>query len=285
MKNTPPLYEKGTVLSKDGTVIGYRKLGRGPGLILVHGGLKSSQDFMKLAQMLSDSFTVYVVDRRGRGFSGAYGSDDDVVMCEAEDIRALAAETKTHNIFALSSGALATLKAALITPSLKNIALYEPPLSINGSVPTAWVARYESDLAQAKVASALVEGMKGLRVVPVFAILPRWLSLPLLGLVMRLQGKSTAEEVTIRSLVPTWHYDMIIVDEMKDSLNNYAALSAHFLLLGGTKSPAFLATALGHLSEILPHVERVTYPGLGHDGPEDDGRPELVAKDLQRFFN
>jgi pimeloyl-ACP methyl ester carboxylesterase len=64
---------KETVRSADGTTIGYRQLGRGAGVILLHGGMKTSQDFMTLAAALSDAFTVYVVDRRGRGLSGPIG--------------------------------------------------------------------------------------------------------------------------------------------------------------------------------------------------------------------
>jgi hypothetical protein len=41
-----PIYQNSSATSRDGTTIGYRQLGHGPGLILVHGGMKSSQDFM-----------------------------------------------------------------------------------------------------------------------------------------------------------------------------------------------------------------------------------------------
>jgi pimeloyl-ACP methyl ester carboxylesterase len=78
-------YEKDSNTSRDGTTIGYRQLGHGPGLILVHGGMKSSQDFMKLAEVLSDDFTVYLPDRRGRGLSGGYG-DHFSIMREVEDM-------------------------------------------------------------------------------------------------------------------------------------------------------------------------------------------------------
>ena len=52
--------------SRDGTIIGYRQLGRGPGVIAVHGGMQAAQNLMKLAGALADSFTVYLPDRRGR---------------------------------------------------------------------------------------------------------------------------------------------------------------------------------------------------------------------------
>src|SRR4051812_2850379 len=64
-----------SVTSKDGTTIGYRKVGHGPGLLIVHGAAESSQSHRQLAEALADTFTVYLPDRRGRGLSGPYGKD------------------------------------------------------------------------------------------------------------------------------------------------------------------------------------------------------------------
>jgi hypothetical protein len=36
-------YTKGFVTSKDGTTIGYRQMGTGPGIILLHGGINASR--------------------------------------------------------------------------------------------------------------------------------------------------------------------------------------------------------------------------------------------------
>ena len=72
--NSTP-YEKRSVVSRDGTTIGYRRMGSGPGLVLVHGGMQASQNLMKLATALAEKFTVCVLDRRGRGLSGPFGDD------------------------------------------------------------------------------------------------------------------------------------------------------------------------------------------------------------------
>jgi hypothetical protein len=63
-------YTTGSVVSQDGTPIGYRQYGHGPGLVLEQGGMGSAHNFHQLAGLLSDTFTVYVPDRRGRGLSG-----------------------------------------------------------------------------------------------------------------------------------------------------------------------------------------------------------------------
>src|SRR5262249_3305203 len=141
MSHTAIPYTKDAVTSADGTRIGYRRLGAGPGAILIHGGMEASQHFMSLAAALSDRFGVYVPDRRGRGLSGPFGEPYSVAR-DCEDIAALVKETGARNIFGLSSGALIVLRAALVVPSLERVALYEPPLSIGGSAPVSWVTRY-----------------------------------------------------------------------------------------------------------------------------------------------
>jgi pimeloyl-ACP methyl ester carboxylesterase len=279
----PPRYAKDSVRSSDGTVIGYRQLGRGPGLILVHGGMKSSQHFMKLAEILSDAFTIYVPDRRGRGLSGPHGDDFSIVR-EVEDIQALVARTGARDVFGLSTGALATLRTALATPSLRRIALYEPPLSVNGSVPLSWVPRYEREIAADRRAAAVVTALKGIGTEPFMTTIPRFLLTPLLVVGMRLMGEPQGDDVSIRALAPTQRYDMIAVREMADTLADYRSLQTRVLLLGGTRSPAWLGPALDNLAATLPHSRRVTLEGLGHDSPEDDGKPERVASELRRFF-
>src|SRR5258708_30294572 len=91
-------YSTDSVLSEDGTMIGYRQFGRGPGLILVHGGMMASQNFLKLAVALSDGFTVYVPDRRGRGFSGPFGENYGMKKA-CEDMDALLRKTGANLVF------------------------------------------------------------------------------------------------------------------------------------------------------------------------------------------
>ncbi|MFI6920600.1 alpha/beta fold hydrolase [Nonomuraea spiralis] len=283
MRNEPRTPHE-QVLSADGTTIGYRRRGRGPGLILVHGGMQASQHFAKLAAALSTDFTVYVPDRRGRGLSGPHGADFGV-MREVEDIQALVTATGASQIFGLSTGALVVLRTALSTPALDRIALYEPPLSIDGSAPMDWVPRYDHEVAMGKSASALVTALKGLDAEPsLFSRIPRFALVPLLAIGARLQGAGPADEVPVKALIPTQHFDMQVVREMADTVMDYAALDARVLLLGGTKSADYLRLALRKLSEVLPHARSVDLPGIGHSGPEDDGAPLVVAEALREFF-
>ncbi|MGI5243814.1 hypothetical protein [Dactylosporangium sp. CA-139066] len=36
-------------------------------------------------------------------------------------------------------------------------------------------------------------------------------------------------------------------------------------------------------ARVLPHAERMTLDGLTHEGPEDDGKPLVVARVLRDF--
>ena len=59
-----------TTLSKDGTRIAYDKTGQGPALLLVAGAFQDRKAMRAYAGPLSEHFTVYNYDRRGRGESG-----------------------------------------------------------------------------------------------------------------------------------------------------------------------------------------------------------------------
>ncbi|MEU7870907.1 alpha/beta hydrolase [Dactylosporangium sp. NPDC049140] len=277
-------YSKAKVRSLDGTLIAYRQYGAGgPGLVLVHGGMKAAQHFHTLATALAGDFSVYVPDRRGRGMSGPHGPGHGVAR-EVEDLQALLAGAGARFVFGLSAGALITLRTALATPAVERIALFEPPLSIAGSVPTAWLPRYERELDSGRRAAALVTAMKALPVEPLFTRVPRLALTPMLALGLRAQP-ARPDETTIADLVPTQRYDMRLVQELADTLPDYAALAARVLLLGGTRSPAFFTTALAALAETLPDARRRTLDGLTHEGPEDDGRPAVVAEVLRDFFS
>jgi pimeloyl-ACP methyl ester carboxylesterase len=272
----------GQVTSADGTRIGYRQFGSGPGLILVHGGLQTSQNFTRLAAALSDVFTVYVPDRRGRGLSGSHGVDY-TIRKECEDINALLNRTGAHNLFGLSSGALIVLQAALTFPAIYKVALYEPPLPTDRSSPATWAPRYEKELAEGKLASAMVTIIKGTGDSSIVSALPRFILEPMMTLAIRSES-SQSDEVPLKTLIPTVHFDTQLVAEMEGSLENFKAIRAEVLLLGGSKSQAYLKAALDASGSVLPHARRVEYPGLGHLATDNDGKPELIAQDLHRFF-
>ena len=278
----------GSVISKDGTTIGYRQLGAGPGLVVLHGAMESAQSHLQLAEALADTFTVYLPDRRGRGLSGPYGTGS-VVGEAIEDLDALLAKTGAHYVFGVSSGAIISLQAALTLPAIRKAAIFEPPLIANGPGPTVWLTRFDDELAQGKVAAAMITGMKGAKMgPPMLNLMPRWLLERLTTMMMASEEKKAgADDVTMRMLAPTLHYDFQLVIEMDGRLESFRALGTDVLLLGGSKSPAYLTRAVAALEKVLPHATRVEFPGLGHEasGNRDRrGQPERVAQALRRFF-
>jgi pimeloyl-ACP methyl ester carboxylesterase len=154
--------------------------------------MQAAQNLIKLAAALADSFTVYLPDRRGRGRSGPPGSHYSLAA-ECEDIDALAQATGARNIFGLSSGAIIALQAALVLPAIGKAAVYEPPLSVGHSTPTGWVARYDREVAQGKLASAAITAIRGTQTAPpLLRLVPRIaLELPL-NAALRLGGDNSA---------------------------------------------------------------------------------------------
>jgi pimeloyl-ACP methyl ester carboxylesterase len=281
-------YITGTVVSKDGTTIGYRQLGRGPGLVVLHGAMESAQSHMQLAEALADTYTVYLPDRRGRGLSGPYGTGSGVHQ-DVDDMDALLAKTGAHDVFGVSSGAIICLEAALALPAIHKAAIFEPPLMFNGSAPTRWLTRFDNELAEGNIAAAMVTGMKGAEMgPPMLNRIPRWLLERMTTMMMASEDKKAADDdVTMRMLAPTLHYDFQLVIEMDGALENFRAVRAEVLLLGGSKSPAYLTRAVDALEKVLPHVTRVEFPGLGHEASGNSdrrGQPERVAQELRRFF-
>ncbi|KAB2379238.1 alpha/beta fold hydrolase [Actinomadura montaniterrae] len=275
-------FDQARVRSADGTTIGYRIYGRGPALVLMHGGMLAAQNLTGLAHALSDARTVVVPDRRGRGTSGPHGPDFHVTR-EVQDLQAIVRATGARDVFGLSTGALVTLRTALATPALDRIALYEPPLSVDGSAPVDWQPRYEREIAAGRLVSALVTIFKGLRTEPFANRIPRPVLVALLAAGARLQ-RPGADEAPIADLIPTMSYDLRIIRDMADTAADYKALQAQVLLMGGSKSPAYFTTALDELTAVLPHSGRVTLNGLGHSGPENDEDPTAVAAQLRTFF-
>ncbi len=284
-------YTIGTVISQDGTTIGYRQFGQGPGVVLLHGAMETAQSHMQLATALADAFTVYLVDRRGRGLSGPFGNEYSIQK-EVQDLDALLTKTGAHDVFGVSSGGVICLQASLSLPAIHKAALYEPALIVNGSISTAFLPRYDREIAQGKVAAALVTGMKGAQMgPPIFNAMPRWLLESFTRSGMKSEDKTAKSgDVTMRMLAPTLHYDFQLIAEMAETLERFSAVRADVLLLGGSKSPTYLKAALDALEKVLPHVQRIEFPGLDHGGSSDKsntnrgGEPQRVAQELRRFF-
>lgn len=272
--------------SADGTVLRRYACGQGPPLVIVHGGMQRARSHSLLAAGLADRFTVHTYDRRGRGGSGPPGPRYGMER-ECEDLAALLRETGATDLFGHSSGALIGLEAARTLP-LRRVALYEPPLSLAGSVPTAWLPRFEAELARGRTAAAMVTAASGLRLMAVPRLVPRFLLVWLVGLMLRQSGRDDRSWVAgLAQLVPTQRLDMRLVEEMDSTAERFRTLPASVLLLGGGRAPAFLGRTLDALEQILPVVQRIRFPDLTHSAPDDStpaAQKAPIAAALKSFF-
>ena len=279
----------GYVTSADGTAIGYHRLGGGPGLVVLHGQMESAQSHRQLAEALAGTFTVYLPDRRGRGLSGPYGADHSVER-EVEDLAAVLAASGAERVFGVSVGALVLLRAAITLPAIRQAAVYEPPLFVDGPAPTAWLDRFDRELAAGRVADALVTAMLAAKMgPPVFGVLPRGLLAFLSGRMMAAQAAKAAEgDVTMRMLAPTLSQEGRLVARLARTQEELRAVRADTLLMGGGKSPAYFKAALDALERVVPNARRVEFAGLGHGGSgntDQRGKPDRVAAELRGFFS
>lgn len=129
----------GTVTSKDGTQIAFRRIGEGPPIICVDGAfghLAFNPEPDRLSTLLAPNFTVYTYSRRGRPPSG--DTLPYAVEREIEDIEALIAEAGGEAyLYGMSSGAVLALEAAASGLAVTRLALYEPPFIVDDSRPPA----------------------------------------------------------------------------------------------------------------------------------------------------
>lgn len=127
----------GSITSADRTEIAYERTGQGPPVVLVHGTACHRLDWREVVPALSEEFTVYAINRRGRDDSG--DSEEYAIEREYEDIIAVLEHVDSaHNsdeplsLVGHSYGAIITLNSILETSLVDRLVLFEPPL---GDVP------------------------------------------------------------------------------------------------------------------------------------------------------
>jgi pimeloyl-ACP methyl ester carboxylesterase len=282
----------GSVLSKDGTRIGYLQVGQGPAAVLLHGSNESARSHTQLALALADAFTIYLPDRRGRGLSGPHRPDHGI-RTEVEDLQAVLAGSGAQKVFGVSVSALIALEAARTQPAIRQIAAYEPALLMDTTRYTGWVGRFDQEMAKGKVAAAEITSLYGLDLAPpAFKLMGRRLAEALTNRAMNSEDKqATGDTVTERQLAPTLRYEGLLLAETAGTIGAFAEVAAEVLLLGGDmKRPAFIRPAVDALARTLPHNRRVRFPGLEHGGSTDvgptnrGGKPEVVAPAIRSFF-
>ncbi len=267
-----------TLISQDGTKIGYFSIGDGPAVIVIPGVLSMAADYAAFAHALSRHFSVHTIERRGRGESGAQG-DNYSIERECEDVRALRARTGASLLVGHSYGGLIALEVARADWGFRKIAVYEPGVSIDGCLPTQWMPGYAAKLAQNRRLDAFVEFTLAdapLRIQRT----PRWLmKLMLLGLVCCFRQYRQMLGLLAQNL-----HEWKEIARLDNSCENYRQIAASVLLMCGGKSESKAVTlAMERLAAILPCSETRVFPRLDHFGIERTA-PRVVAEAVSDHF-
>ena len=263
-----------SVRSNDGTEIAYDKRGQGPPLILVAGGIAyraiaPSED--QLADLLSDRFTVFRYDRRGRGGSG--DTQPYAPEREIEDLGALVDEAgEAAGVYGLSSGAVLALDAAEAGVPISALALYEAPFVVDDSrepMPDDYVSRLREFVAADRRGDAAE------------LFLTAALGLPPAVVAGMRQNGALAP---IEEVAHTISYDgELMGDTMSGQplpADRWTHVTAPALVLDGGDSPPFMHAGAQALTDLLPDARRRTLPGQTHVV-----EPAVLAPELEEFFS
>lgn len=255
------------VTSKDGTTIGFRKSGLGPPMLFVHGVTADHNSWFKIAPILAQHFTVYVMDRRGRGGSGDSPNYD--LMREAEDISAVVESIdEPVSVFGHSHGGLCSLKAALLTDKIERLILYEPALpGIAPPVPSGFTDRIQSLVDSSKLEEALEVFYRELVKMPEEDILA-----------MR---KSPVWDDRVK-MAPTIPRELSLAETYHFDAENLTDLKVPTLLVLGGDSPPFAQRVIDILDSAISKSETAILPGQQHLAHYTN--PELLAEVIQKFL-
>lgn len=236
------------VTSTDGTPIAVWRSGSGPPLLLVHGTGADHNSWAQVLPGLEPHVTVYTLDRRGRGPSGdaeAYSLEQ-----EARDVAAAVAWIGAPvNLLGHSFGAACCLEAALLTPDISRLLIYEPPLPGMEAAYAQPLDQLEALIARDEREGAVVMFYREVVGVPEDMIEqirahPGWPD--------RVAAAHTLARETRVEM--NWHPDF----------ERFRAIQTPTLLLTGTASPAWAREITRLLAETLPNSRIHELPGQEH---------------------
>lgn len=263
-----------TVVSADGTRIGFDSAGSGPVVVLVASALADRSDAAPLAALLAKRFTVVNYDRRGRGQSG--DTAPYAVRREVEDLASLIdAHGGSARLFGVSSGAVLALEAAAGLPSkVAGAVLYEPPFIVDDGrapVPADYGTRVASLAAGGRAGDAVELFMTAA-----------------LGIPAEYVGgmRQDPSWATMEALAPTLAYDAAIMGGNQAGrplvTERWAAATAPVLVLTGGASEPFVARAAEQLVAGLPNARHQPLPGQDHSAVM--AAPDVVAAAISVAF-
>ncbi|MCY1075873.1 alpha/beta fold hydrolase [Archangium lansingense] len=255
-----------TFLSRDGTTLAYARTGSGPSLVLVHGTNYDHSTWDVVLPALAARFTVYALDRRGRGRSGDTSAYS--IEREYEDLAALVdAVPGPVVLLGHSFGGICALGASLLTRNIGKLILYEPPfapLERFGS-PEA-LLQMEMLVREGRQAEVLETFLRALISVPEVEVqrmktLPAW----------------SAQVASAHTLAREGR----VVEVAWRDLQRYAALSVPTMLMRGGVSPSLCTEVAEALQGVLQRSHLTVLPDQGHFAMLT--APELFVREVLAF--
>ncbi|MDR8414126.1 alpha/beta hydrolase [Nonomuraea sp. 3-1Str] len=262
------------VVSSDGTVIAYDRVGQGPAVVLVDGAMchRAAGPNPALAQALAARFTVYTYDRRGRGESGDIPSGREARFDPRDEIDDLAALVKEAGddvrLYGISSGAALALAAVDAGLPVSRLAVYEPPFVVDGSrppVPADFEERMRELVATGRRSDAVRSFMRagvGLPAVMVamMRLMPAWSGL--------------------KAVAHTLPYDLALAARYQRGepipAGTWAGVTVPTLVIDGGKSPAWMRDGVRAVAGALPAARHRTLEGQTHLVKADALAPVLA---------
>ncbi len=250
------------VTSNDGTSIAFDQLGQGAPVILVSGGSVDRGSNAALATLLSEHFTVFNYDRRGRGPSG--DTLPYAVEREVEDIAAvIPAAGGSAYLFGSSSGAALALEAARQLPSITKLALWEPPFILDTAMrPPADTAKTFHDL--------VVAGKRGEAA--------EYFMAKVVGMPAEFVAfaKSQPWWAAQEALAHTLEYDATIMGDYSLPEARIAEVKIPTIVINGSKSMPFSQPSADAMVKLLAQGQRKTLEGQEHNVAAEALAPVLV---------
>jgi pimeloyl-ACP methyl ester carboxylesterase len=258
--------ETGHTTSSDGTTIGWRRLGTGPAIVVVHGALATGEQWLPVAHALADEYTVFLVDRRGRPLSG--NAEDYDLATEIADVEAvLAVAGPGATLFGHSYGGIVSAATAAAGADISALVLYEPPLPVAGPLPESAMAAIAAAIAGGDNDRALSIFMSDIIHAPDAAVAAL---------------RPTPMWAEWAALAPVWVRELRVADTLVDDLDRFTVIRQRTLLLLGADSPQHQIDATGFVAKHVPDTTLVEFPGQEHFAHVTE--PAAVADAIRSFL-
>lgn len=255
------------IKSKDGTPIAYLKQGDGPPLVLVHGAGIVVNFWVTVLPALAKHFTVYAMERRGRGDSG--DNQPYEIEREFEDVTAMVDSIgQPVGLLGHSFGACLSLEAALLTRNVRKLLLYEPPLNLPHAqmIPDALIYPIEALINDGQKEKALSHFYELIEIPDSEIALMRALS-------------GWTEQVASAHLLTR---EIRVMEQHVFDIEKFSNFTIQTLFLFGENDQDDWREVIKSLNDALIDFSTEILPGQGHMAMLT--APELFVDAVTRFF-